>query len=207
MRRRRVRPPAYEDRKAIDIHGVRHTYWVAPPIADPSGVGDRGPLPLLVGLHGLGSSGSRLTRWTGLDVRGPGAGFLCVFPDALGTIWDDHGCGRRDRADDPAFIAALMARLVRTGAADPERVVLTGVSSGAMFVERLARTDVAQAAGIALVTGTARPASQARSRILSLRTAVLLIVGTADLDFAGDATARSGAGRAQVASAEITTRS
>ena len=113
-------------------------------------------------------------------MRGPRAGFLCVFPDTLGTIWDDHGCGRRDGADDQAFIATLIAELVPTGAADPDRVFLTGVSSGATFLERLVRIGATQPAGIALITGTGRVSSHARSRILAPSTAVLLMAGTAD---------------------------
>jgi polyhydroxybutyrate depolymerase len=194
--RLRFLPPEYFDRLMIDVDGIRRTYWIpseppagapgsigpTPPAASGDGVGAGSgePPPLLIALHGYNSSGSRLAWWSGLDKRGPPAGFRCVFPDALKTIWDDHGCGRRDGADDPAFIARLIDHLGQTGAADPNRVVLTGVSSGATFAERLVRTGAISVKGMALVVGTARVASRDVTPIAGPATDVLLVAGTGD---------------------------
>src|SRR5271167_56163 len=107
MKPTRDRPPTYAERQTLDVKGVTRTYWVAPQPPDGTPAAAHGaPPPLLLGFHGLGSSGSRMAWWTGLAQRGPLAGFLCAFPDALDQIWDDHGCGRRDGADDAAFVAA-----------------------------------------------------------------------------------------------------
>lgn len=184
-------PPHYFGRSSLDVKGIERTFWTAPPPVDArspaaatsaptSVICDNEPLPLLIALHGLNSSGSRLAWWSGLDLRGPAAGFHSVFPDALKTVWDDHGCGRRDGADDAEFIARLVTHLAGTGAADPERVFLTGVSSGATFAERLARTQAIVVSGIALVVGTARVASIKSAAKVQPGFDVLLIAGTGD---------------------------
>lgn len=175
------------------------TYWtpdspagsLVAPLSDPP--------PLLIALHGLSSSGSRLAWWSGLGDRGPLTGFRCIFPDALGTVWDDHGCGRVDGADDPAFIVALIDHLAQTGQADPRRVVLTGVSSGGTFAERLVRAGAVNADGLALVTGTARVASRDHTPLAAANIDVLLIAGTGDpiLPYEG------GAGRGPVGRAAV----
>lgn len=193
-------PPQYLDRQSLEVDGIVRTYWTPP---DPPAVSVAAalsdPPPLLIALHGLSSSGSRLAWWSGLDDRGPLAGFHCVFPDALQTVWDDHGCGRVDGADDPAFIAALIDHLGRTGQADPRHVVLTGVSSGATFAERLVRAGAVNVDGLALVTGTARVASCARTPLVAANIDVLLIAGTDDPIVPYD----GGAGRGPVGRAAV----
>jgi polyhydroxybutyrate depolymerase len=158
--------------------GTERTFWTAPPLHDAGR--DSGPLPLLIALHGLNSSGSRLAWWSGLDRAGPAAGFHCVFPDARNTVWDDHGCGRRDGADDAEFIARLVTHVTSTGAADPERVFITGVSSGATFAERLVRTHAVTVSGVALIMGTARVASTTSTPVAQPGIDVLLVAGTED---------------------------
>jgi polyhydroxybutyrate depolymerase len=179
--RLRFMPPRYLDRRALEVDGMVRTYWTPPdpPVESVAAVLSDPP-PLLMALHGLNSSGSRLAWWSGLDNRGPLTGFRCVFPDALRTVWDDHGCGRVDGADDPAFIVALIDHLAQTGQADPRRVVLTGVSSGATFAERLVRAGAVNADAIALVTGMARVASRDHTPLAAANTDVLLIAGTGD---------------------------
>jgi polyhydroxybutyrate depolymerase len=177
----RFLPPHYFDRESLEVDGIVRTYWLPPdPPVEAIATGVSDPPPLLIALHGLNSSGSRLAWWSGLDNRGPLSGFRCVFPDALQTVWDDHGCGRLDGADDPSFIAALIDHLAQTGRADPRHVVLTGVSSGATFAELLVRSGAVNANGIALVTGTARVASREQTPLAAANTDVLLIAGTGD---------------------------
>jgi polyhydroxybutyrate depolymerase len=195
--RLRLLPPKYLDRLELEVAGITRTYWLPPgAVADPSRPASAGPAasrdgrpppPLLLALHGLNSSGSRLAWWSGLGERGPRSGFHCVFPDALGTVWDDHGCGRVDGADDARFIAELIEHAAQTGAADPDRVVVTGVSSGATFAERLVRSGAVAARGLVLVCGTARIASAQTTAISAGGVDVALIAGTGDpiLPYAG----------------------
>jgi polyhydroxybutyrate depolymerase len=158
--------------RTITVAGVERTYWTAP--ERPAGG------RLLLAFHGLGISGPLLSDWTGLGERGPAAGFVTVFPDAVDEMWEDHGTGRLDHVDDPGFVAALVASLAESDRIDPRRVFLTGLSNGATFVERLVRTGAVRTAGFALVAGTARTASQVTTPIAAGPTAVLIIAGTGD---------------------------
>jgi polyhydroxybutyrate depolymerase len=177
----RFLPPQYFDRQSLEVEGTVRTYWTPPdPSVESVAAALSDPPPLLIALHGLNSSGSRLAWWSGLGDRGPLAGFRCVFPDALRTVWDDHGCGRVDGVDDLAFIVELIEYFAQTGQADPRHVVLTGVSSGATFAERLLRAGAVNANAIALVTGTARVASREHTPPAAANTDVLLIAGTGD---------------------------
>jgi polyhydroxybutyrate depolymerase len=162
--------------RTIDIDGIERTYWV--PSDQP-----RAPAPLLIAFHGLGMTGRKLALWTGLAERGPAAGFATAFPDALGRVWDDHGTVRRDGGDDIAFVDTLITRLRNTGAAGGRPVFLVGLSNGAAFAERVARTAAVDLAGVALVAGTAREASRTRTPAPLRPVALVAILGTADKSF------------------------
>jgi polyhydroxybutyrate depolymerase len=160
------------DRRTITVDGIERAYWLAAP-------NDR-PAPLLLAFHGLGTTGPILARWTGLDDRGPAAGFLTAFPDALAEVWDDHGTGRRDGADDAAFVSVLIEQLAAQGLASTAPAALLGLSNGATFIERLARTAAVRAAAMILVSGSARRAAHAATPEPQQTSSVLGIFGTAD---------------------------
>ncbi|HEY9287361.1 MAG TPA: hypothetical protein VIT43_04980 [Candidatus Dormibacteraeota bacterium] len=160
------------DRRTIRVDGVDRPYWLAAPATRPA--------VLLVVLHGTGIPAVGMAEWTGLARRGPEAGFAAVFPEAGKEQWDDFGNGRLDGSDDARFIQELISRLVADGIADPRRTVLIGLSNGAFFAERLARTGVITAASLVLVAGTARKTSrEARPRPAG-KMPVLMVEGTAD---------------------------
>ncbi len=171
-------PPELQFR-TIDIARIERTYWI--PDDQP-----RAPAPLLIAFHGLGMTGRRLALSTGLAERGPAcARFATAFPDALGRVWDDHGTVRRDGGDDIAFVDTLITLACGTsqGAAGDRPVFLVGLSNGAAFAERIARTAAVEVAGVALVAGTAREASRTRTPQPRRPTPMLAILGTADTAF------------------------
>jgi polyhydroxybutyrate depolymerase len=143
----------------------------------------------------MGLNGPRMAEWTGLAARGPKAGFTTVFPDALNEVWDDHGFGRLDAADDGGFVKAVVDELVLQGLARPGYVFLVGLSNGAFFAERIARHGLLDTRGLVLVAGTARELSRQAAPCPLQATAVLCFEGTADpmVPYAG------GAGRGPVA--------
>ena len=191
MDRRHVRSSQQQplSSRTIEVAGVTRTFCVAPtpaaraarqaPQATTTATGAEAP-PLLVAIHGLGMTGADFARWTDLARRGPAAGFLTVFPDALDRVWDDHGTGRRDGADDAAFITALIVTLTEERLTRAALPFLVGLSNGACFVERLARSGLLTTAGIALIAGTAREASHRATPRPVHPTAVLAMLGTAD---------------------------
>src|SRR6476646_8631966 len=67
---------------SIEVGGRRRTYSLAP-ASHPAA-------PLLIALHGAGSTGLGMAALTGLAERGPAGGFACVFPDGWGGVWNDE---------------------------------------------------------------------------------------------------------------------
>ena len=162
------------ERLALDVAGVRRTYWLA------RAPGSGRPAPLLMMLHGSGTSGRDIaTTFTGLATRGPTAGVTVVCPDGWRGVWHVTGTppGQPD-LDDVAFLRALTSRL--QGEAPPQPVFLAGLSNGAGFAEHVARHGLLPIAGLFLVSGTIREASRQAVPVPAQRTAVTLMAGTAD---------------------------
>jgi poly(3-hydroxybutyrate) depolymerase len=135
---------------ALDVAGVRRGYWVA----GPTGAG-----PLLVVLHGSGTTGRDIaTRFTALATRSPAAGVTAVFPDGWRGVWHiARAPAGEPSLDDAAFLVALVGHL-QGGASRP--VVLAGLSNGAGFAEHVARHALLRLAGLFLVAGTIREFSR-----------------------------------------------
>lgn len=104
------------------------------------------PQPLIIALHGSGSTGSLLARNTGLTEIAEAAGYMVVYPNGTGlTIdartWNSGGCcgyAQMHKVDDAAFIRALIEQLVKDGLADRKRIYVVGLSNGGMMAYRLA---------------------------------------------------------------------
>jgi hypothetical protein len=90
--------------RSLEVAGVRRGYWLA-----------RGPAagPLLVALHGSGTSGKDMaTTFTGLSDRAPEAGVRAVFPDGWREVWHiARPSADEPRLDDVAFLRELVASL------------------------------------------------------------------------------------------------
>jgi polyhydroxybutyrate depolymerase len=141
--------------RSIDVDGSERSFWL--PDRRP-----RGDARLIIALHGRSETGLKLARRTGLYKDATAAGFNIVFPDALERVWDDHGAGRRDGADDDRFITVLLEHLHRRGEFDGQPPLVLGDNeNGACFAERLAREGVHRLGGVVLNGGTARQASRA----------------------------------------------
>ncbi|MBB5393362.1 MULTISPECIES: PHB depolymerase family esterase [unclassified Herbaspirillum] len=123
--------------------------------------GGRGmPQPLIIALHGSGSSGSLLARNTGLTEIAEAAGYMVAYPNGTGlTIdartWNSGGCcgyAQMHKVDDVAFIRALIDKLVSEGLADRSRVYVAGLSNGGMLAYRLAAEAPELFKGVAVVS-------------------------------------------------------
>ena len=155
------------------VDGAHRTYRHSRPSGPPA--------PLLVVLHGSGSTGKAMAVLTGLGTRAPAAGFSVVFPDCRGKVWHNGVCWARNRGvDDERFIAALVKQLVVSGMVRGGAVFLIGISAGASFAEHLARHALVPAVGVVLVGGTATESSRHRSPSPASPAALLSFQGTAD---------------------------
>jgi poly(3-hydroxybutyrate) depolymerase len=140
--------------RSIDVDGSERSFWI--PDRRP-----RGEVRLIIALHGRGETGLKLARRSGLSAQATEAGMNIVFPDALERVWDDHGSGRRDGADDDLYFRTLLEHLRRRGEFGSQPPYLIGYGeNGAAFAERMAREGVHALAGVILHGGTAREASR-----------------------------------------------
>src|SRR5208283_4906471 len=150
--------PGVSERKFL-FDGTERTYWIHIPAShtDMSGV------PLLIMLHGGGSTGKAnvgLTKgeFNSLSDRD---GFLVVYPDGINKHWNDgrtedvivYGKGQKLQ-NDVGFISALIDSLISTMNVDPNRVYVTGMSNGALMAYRLGCEIPDKLAAIAPVDGS-----------------------------------------------------
>jgi polyhydroxybutyrate depolymerase len=89
--------------------------------------------PLVVVLHGAGSSAGQTQRLTGFSDWAREQGWLVCFPEALNGHWND---GRNDlfppvgRQDDVACVRAWIELAAKDLGADPQKVFVCGYDSG-----------------------------------------------------------------------------
>ena len=143
--------------------------------------------PLVLALHGSGTDGATLRRWTGyeLDQLVDRYGFVVAYPDGYKGNWND--C-RRDgsfpakleNVDDVGFMRALAAHLQAAHGLDPQRVYAFGYSNGGQLAFRLAIEEPRLVAAIA-VAGANLPTPESFLCDPAGPTApVLLVSGTQD---------------------------
>lgn len=151
--------------------GHERRYLLAVPDMPPGAEG----LPLVVSLHGHGSSAADHETSTSLADRGREAGFVVVTPEGLGDPRRWNFDRRADGPDDYGFIAELIDELVVRACVDARRVHLAGSSNGAAFAGFLACTDATRGAPVAMVIATVPPTcpDDATPPVLTIR-------GTAD---------------------------
>jgi len=122
-------------------------------------------MPLVLLLHGSGSTGETMLRESQLAATADAYGFLIVAPDAgipleRGYAWNIPGVptvagtvpGPEER-DDVAYLAGIADALVEGGCVDFERIYATGLSGGGRMASWLGCVESARYAAIAPVVG------------------------------------------------------
>jgi polyhydroxybutyrate depolymerase len=100
------------------------------------------PPPLVVVLHGGFGTAEQVQAYMGWDRVAREDGFAVLYPQGLQRRWNDARAAALRKlnpstASDVAFIRALVERIVKSGAADPARIYVTGVSNGGHMTHRL----------------------------------------------------------------------
>jgi polyhydroxybutyrate depolymerase len=139
---------ATEGPGALVVGGTPRTHALTLPAT-----GDGRLAPLVVLLHGHRGSGAQITATSGLPAAAAAVGYLVVAPDGVGDPARWNFDGRPDGPDDGAYLDALVAELVATACADPDRVALVGSSNGAAF----AGTQACSAEAVVMVIATFPP--------------------------------------------------
>lgn len=147
-------------------------------------------LPLVIALHGRGSTGKQMERFTHFDDVAAREQVVVVYPDAIDHHWNDSRLGTSDGVDDVAFIAALIDDMAARHHIDRHRVYVTGMSNGAMMSYTLGCTMADRIAAIAPVAGDLPTAPCRPARPIS----VLAINGTDDpfVPYGGGTAGRGG---------------
>lgn len=134
-------------RHTITVDGRARTYLRYIPDELPDG-----PVPLVVGLHGVSGSGSQFQGTSGLDRVADDHGAVVVYPDGITggrkgdlSTWNAGNCcgpSQRDHVDDVRFVAAVIDQVIdaieTSRPIDETRVLAIGYSNGAMLAYRLA---------------------------------------------------------------------
>ena len=122
------------------------------------------PHPTIIMLHGGGGGAEQEKQLSGLAQIAQREGFLAVFPEATGGLWNFFPPGKETAQvveffqrhggglpDDVAFLKALVATLVQDGVSDAKRIYLSGRSLGGVMALRLACIDAGTFAAIGLL--------------------------------------------------------
>ena len=140
----------------LTVNGQARTFQLERPAG-------QGPRPTIIMLHGGGGRASEEAQLSGLAQLGPREGFVTIFPEATGGLWNFFPPGKETvqyakifqshggLPDDVAFLKMLVADLVRDGVAEPKRIYLAGRSLGGFMVLRLACLDAGRFAAIGLL--------------------------------------------------------
>ena len=160
--------------------GVSRTYRLYVP---PS-YREQQAAPLLVLLHGGGSDGRAMVRFTGFNRIADEEGLLVVTPDGVEKHWNDgrENTGykaHRESIDDVGFISALIDFLSTQYNVDRERIYVAGISNGGMMAYRLGLELPHKIAAIAPVVA-ALPEPLAKKTYEDVPVPAVIVNGTED---------------------------
>jgi polyhydroxybutyrate depolymerase len=144
--------------------------------------GDR-PLPLLLNLHGSGSTAARQEKSVGLDATADAHAFIVAYPQAArrsgtGFSWNVPGTPSflASGPDDIGFLDGVVTMLHQRYCVDTAKVYASGFSGGARMVSQLACTPAVRLAGVVAASGLRAPSPCHPARPVP----VLSFHGTAD---------------------------
>lgn len=116
-------------------------------------------VPLVIGLHGTGSSGDQFAEYRDFRPIADTANFIMVHPDGstlFGIRFWNYGSVMGSDVDDVGFLEALIDTISADYTINPERVYATGMSNGSFMCYYLAcQSD--RFAAIGCVTGSMSP--------------------------------------------------
>jgi polyhydroxybutyrate depolymerase len=114
------------------------------------------PAPLVLALHGHGTTGRNMEVLTHISRVADARGFIVAYPNGAHKGWNDGRPGVSENVDDVAFIRDLIVLLQSRYSIDPARIYATGISNGGFMCYRLACELASSIAAIAPVAATMR---------------------------------------------------
>lgn len=130
--------------RTVDVDGTRRTFLLGTAGTEPDV-----PAPLVVLLHGMGSSAADIDRVSGLPARAAEVGAIVLTPQALGspTMWTPSA-----QSPDASFISQAIGEVADERCVDTSRVQVVGFSVGAVLAAAYACAHQDQVASIVTVT-------------------------------------------------------
>lgn len=135
------------------------------------------PVPLVLILHGGGLSGQIMIYITGFNACADKNGFIVVYPDAVGHIWNDEQLA--GRVDDVAFINDVINRVGSTYNIDQRKIYAAGYSNGGYLAERVA-CESNRIAAIAIVGSSLKHTTAGACNDCNRRIPIMYFIGTED---------------------------
>jgi polyhydroxybutyrate depolymerase len=154
----------------------------------PTGYSGSSKVPLVLNMHGSGTTAADQEVFTGMDATADANGFIVAYPQGLipdmsGFDWNVPGVpligGRAvpaGSADDVTFLVTLVHILEQRYCIDADRVYATGFSGGSRIASQLACDASGTFAAVAPVSGLRRPTPCPTTRPVP----ILTFHGTAD---------------------------
>ncbi|MGD0379455.1 MAG: PHB depolymerase family esterase [Acidimicrobiales bacterium] len=154
----------------------------------PTGYGASSKVPLVLNMHGSGSTAAEQEAFTAMDGSADSHGFIVAYPQGLiaegsGFDWNVPGeplvggaAVPAGSADDVTFLTTLVHILEQRYCIDSDRVYATGFSGGSRVASQLACDASGTFAAIAPVSGLRHPTPCPTTRPVP----VLTFHGTAD---------------------------
>ncbi len=132
---------------AITVDGTTRTALVHV----PAGLAAERPVALVIALHGVGGSGPKMERYSGLSAVADRHRLIVVYPSSAGPYWNSTAAPRLP--NDVRFISRLIGAIESGWCIDRDRVYLAGVSNGGGMAAIAGCELAAHVAGIASVAG------------------------------------------------------
>jgi len=132
------RPSPGTTKECIVVGGLKRTYLLHLPAAFDG----KSQLPLVIVLHPFTGTGRTVENLTGFSTLADSENFIAAYPDGRQRVWNANPADPSSivgpPGDDVAFVAGLIDHLIETYNADPDRVYVTGASSGGLMTHRVA---------------------------------------------------------------------
>lgn len=148
--------PAYvsgDFQGSIDVFGLMRTYLVHVPQAINCNADG---MPLLIALHGEGSSGNDMMQLSRLNALADTSGFAVVYPNGSGSppSWNAGACcgaAAAGKVDDVAFVRRLIDMLLGAYPLNARKVYIIGYANGGLLAYRLGVELAPRLAGLATI--------------------------------------------------------
>lgn len=166
---------------SLAVGGLMRSYRTYVPKGLPKGA------PLVVVMHGSGEGPQGIRTGTGyaFERLADQHGFAVAYPKSYASDWND--CSRiGDKelegviADDAAYLAAMVDKLVGELNLDPTRVFATGVSNGGSMAMRLALEQPGRYRAVAAVVANVPAPQNFQCKLAAQATSVMIMNGTED---------------------------